>query len=255
MKHLLTTLATLAALSAAAPPAHAERLIASLSHHRVLITSSFVGTELVLFGSVEPDAATASRRDSYNLVVTVTGPRQTLVVRRKDRVFGIWANAQTRVFDKAPIYLAALSNKPLTDIASPGIQQKLGIGMANVPMPQHAAMQPDDLAFREALIRLKEKRGLYIEEPTSVTFLTPNLFRASIQIPAEAPVGNYQVDVKLFADGVSIARTSSALEVVKVGIEQFIAESARQHGLLYGLATTLMALLTGWFASLVFRRD
>jgi hypothetical protein len=40
-----------------------------------------------------------------------------------------------------------------------------------------------------------------------------------------------------------------------VGIEQFVANSARDHALLYGLATTLMALLTGWFASIVFRRD
>ena len=52
-----------------------------------------------------------------------------------------------------------------------------------------------------------------------------------------------------------IARTTSAFEVVKAGFEQFVANAARDHGLLYGLATALMALLTGWFASVVFRRD
>jgi uncharacterized protein (TIGR02186 family) len=88
-----------------------------------------------------------------------------------------------------------------------------------------------------------------------VTFLTPNLFRAGIRLPAEALVGSYEVEIKLFADGTNIARTSSALEVVKVGVEQFVATAARDYGLLYGLGTTLMALLTGWFASVVFRRD
>jgi uncharacterized protein (TIGR02186 family) len=233
----------------------AERLISSLSSHQVLVSSSFAGAELVLFGSVERDAATVPRRSGYNLVVTVIGPRQTLVTRRKDRIFGIWANAQSRTFVGVPSYLAVLSNKPLDEIASLGVQQRLDIGMDNVPLPQTAAMQPTDLLFRDALIRLKKERGLYIEEPNSVTFLTPNLFRASIRLPAEAPVGNYEVEIKLFADGTNIARTSSALEVVKVGVEQFIASSAREHGLIYGVCTALMALLTGWFASIVFRRD
>ena len=52
-----------------------------------------------------------------------------------------------------------------------------------------------------------------------------------------------------------------------VGQEQAVAslrvsvEAARQraecvdHALLYGLATVLMAVMTGWFASIVFRRD
>jgi uncharacterized membrane protein YfcA len=44
-------------------------------------------------------------------------------------------------------------------------------------------------------------------------------------------------------------------EVVKVGFEQFVAQAAREYGLLYGFATALMALLTGWLASVVFRKD
>jgi uncharacterized protein (TIGR02186 family) len=88
-----------------------------------------------------------------------------------------------------------------------------------------------------------------------VTFLTPTLFRATIKLPAEAPVGTYDVDVRLFADNIALARANSALEVVKVGIEAFIASAAQNHGILYGLFTTLMALATGWFASIVFRRD
>ena len=69
------------------------------------------------------------------------------------------------------------------------------------------------------------------------------------------PVGNFSIDVKLFADGAMVARTSSALEVTKTGFEQYVADAARDNGLLYGLATMLMALLTGWIASVVFRRD
>ena len=109
--------------------------------------------------------------------------------------------------------------------------------------------------FRAALVRLMRERGLYSEESNAVTFLTPTLFRAAISLPAQVPIGNYNVDVKLFADGNLIAHTDSAFEIVKVGFEQFVVNAARDHGLLYGLATAMMALLTGWIASVAFRRD
>src|SRR5262249_6875421 len=112
-----------------------------------------------------------------------------------------------------------------------------------------------DDPFRRALLRLEGKRGLYREEPNGVTFLTPALYRASIPLPAEVPVGLYDVDVKLFADGAMIARTNSALEVYKSGFEQVVTTAARDHGLLYGVTLVVMALATGWFASVIFRRD
>ncbi len=59
----------------------------------------------------------------------------------------------------------------------------------------------------------------------------------------------------MFADGALQSSAVSAFEIVKVGFEQFVANAAHDHGLLYGLTTAMMALMTGWFASVVFRRD
>lgn len=240
-------------------PAAAERLVTSLSQHRVFITSSYTGEELVLFGAVEPDAQSRPRRGGYDVVITVIGPRQELVTRRKERNMGIWVNADSRTFVNAPSYLAMLANRSLYAIANIDTQRRLQMGLDFFQLPQRigpdtADTVPDD-PFRSAFVRLKIAQGLYREEPNAVTFLTPNLFRATIPLPAVVPVGTYEVDVKLFADGAMIARTNSALEIIKVGFEQFVAESARHHGLLYGLATAMMALLTGWLASVVFRRD
>ncbi|MGD9924912.1 MAG: TIGR02186 family protein [Pseudorhodoplanes sp.] len=246
-----------ALLLLAAMPAGAERLITSLSSHQVLVTSSFTGIELVLFGSIERDAKTVSRKGEYDIIVTVAGPRETLVVRKKDHVLGIWTNAESRSFLKTPTYLGVLSNRPIGEIASAELLRRQEIGMYLVPRPALTSeiQSGEHDIFREALIRLRKQRKLYVEEPAGVTFLTPNLFRATIRLPAEAPVGNYDVDVRLFADGTELARAHSALEVVKVGIEQFIVNAAANHGILYGLFTTLMALATGWFASVIFRKD
>jgi uncharacterized protein (TIGR02186 family) len=249
----LTVLACMVAL-AIATPAAAERLVTSLSAHQVLISSNFTGTELVLFGSIERDAATIPRRGGYDIVVTVVGPREGIVTRLKSRFMGIWTNTESHTFDRAPTYLAVLTNRPLDAIVSPDMQRRLELGLQNFPLTEAGGKQPPQ-EFKDALIRLRKERGFYREENAALTFLTPNLFRTSITLPAESDIGNYEVDVRLFADGTPIARTSSALEIVKVGLEQFVASAARDHALLYGLAVVLMAMTTGWFASIVFRRD
>jgi uncharacterized protein (TIGR02186 family) len=259
VRRVVRSLVVVAALAASAVPAAAERLVASISNHRVMVTSNFTGDELVLFGGIERDAATVPRRGGYDIVITVIGPRQNLVTFRKDRVLGIWVNADSRVFENAPSYLAVLSNRPLDAITNGETLRRLQIGLDNVVLLQRASVNIADSArddpFRQSFLRIKSEHALYRQQENGVTFLTPALFRASIPLPAEVPIGNYEVDVKLFADGNIIARTPSAFEVYKAGFEQVVTSAARDHGFFYGLGTAGMALLTGWFASVVFRRD
>jgi uncharacterized protein (TIGR02186 family) len=239
--------------------ARAERLIVSVSNHRVTVTPNYSGEELVLFGSVERDATTPADRRAYDLVVTVLGPRADMVTRRKERKFGIWINTDYRQFLQVPSYLALFANRPFDQIASPEIARRQQLGMNNVLLTQrvgtdYADVVPND-AFRSAFIRLREQRGLYREDPAAITFLTPTLFRTGIPLPAAVPIGTYDVEIKLFASGALVTKTETAFEIVKVGFEQFVATSARQNGLAYGLVTAAMALMTGWMASIVFRKD
>jgi conserved hypothetical protein len=239
--------------------ARAEQLVVSLSNHRVQITSNFVGEDLVLFGTVEPDLGKTTRRGGYDLVVTVTGPRESLRTRRKERVLGIWVNVASREFVQVPSYLAILANRPFAEIAGPNTLRRLQIGIDNFLLTQRIGPDIGDTVrddpFRVAFVRLQRQHGLYSEISNGITFLTPAVFRAAIPLPANVPTGSYRVGVKLLADGVEIANTTTALEVIKAGFEQYVAEIATNNGLLYGIGTTLMALLTGWLASVVFRRD
>jgi uncharacterized protein (TIGR02186 family) len=260
MARIPLTLAALAlGVALAASPARAERLIASVSNHRVTVTPNYSGEELVLFGSVEKDAQTPANRANYDLVVTVSGPRADMVTRRKERRFGIWINTDSRQFLKVPSYLALFSNRPFDAIASPEVQRRQQLGLNNVLLtqrvgPDYADVVPAD-PFRRAFVRLRSEHGLYRESTSAVTFLTPTLFRTGIPLPGEVPIGTYDVEIKLFADGTLVTRTETAFEIVKVGFEQFIATTARQNGFTYGLVTAFMALMTGWMASIVFRKD
>jgi uncharacterized protein (TIGR02186 family) len=242
-----------------AEDAHAERLIVSVSNHRVTVTPNYAGEELVLFGSVEKDDKTPANRNNYDLVVTVSGPRADMVTRRKERRFGIWVNNDYRQFLKVPTYLALFSNRPFDAIAPPEVQRRQQLGLNNVLLmqrvgPDYADVVPND-AFRSAFVRLRSQHGLYREATSAVTFLTPTLFRTGIPLPGEVPIGTYDVEIKLFADGALVTRTDTAFEIVKVGFEQFVANTARQNGFAYGLVTAFMALMTGWMASIVFRKD
>ena len=242
-----------------AAPASAEKVVTSLSHHRVAITSSFTGEDLILFGAIEADAPGGQLRDNYDVVVTVIGPRQTYRTRRKERVLGIWVNVDSRPFLNVPSYLSVLANRPLTHITDGEVLRKEQVGLDNYLLTQRVGADFADTVredpFRAAFVRIENEFGLYNESATAVTFITPTVFRAAIPLPSAVPTGVYLTEIKLFAGGEIVGRSSTAFEITKAGFEEFVAEAARDHGLLYGLITAILALLTGWFASVVLRRD
>jgi uncharacterized protein (TIGR02186 family) len=262
-RRLLIGLALLAAAMPASRPAEAEQLVTSVSRHQVLVNSSFTGTSIVLFGTVEPDSPAARRRaertERYDIVVTVTGPKEAMVARRKERMFGIWTNTVARTFVNVPSYLAVMANRPFEQVTDVDTLRRLQIGFDNLVLPQQIGGDIADVVrddpMRSNFLRLKSERRLYVQSTNGVTLLTPTVYRADIPLPAEAPVGNYDVDVKVFAEKALLARSNSAFELVKVGFEQFVANAAHDYGLIYGLTTAMMAMLTGWFASVMFRRD
>jgi uncharacterized protein (TIGR02186 family) len=253
------TLAAAALALAATPAAAAERLVSSLSNHVIKITPNFIGTQLVLFGIVERDVESPPRRSGYDVVATVKGPPETLVVRRKERVVGIWVNTDSRTFVQVPSYLAALSSRPIEQIVSLDLARRLQLGLRRTLLPQQIGPDTADVVrddpFRSAFLRLKESRKLYVEQKDAVSFLTPILYNATIPVPAGVPTGTYNVELKLFADGALVASGTEAFDIVKFGFEQFVAEAAVNYGLFYGLATAAMAMMTGWLASVMFRRD
>jgi uncharacterized protein (TIGR02186 family) len=174
-------------------------------------------------------------------------------------VLGIWTNLGSRTFLNAPSYLAVLSNQPLEQIASAEVVRQQKLGIADKVFPQQLGIDVGDVMrddpFRTNFLRLKTQHEFYVQRTNGVTLLTPTVFRAEIPLPAQAPIGNYDVDVRAFADGTLLTSGNSAFEIIKVGFEQFVANAAQDYGLLYGVTTAMMALMTGWFASVVFRRD
>lgn len=245
-------------LALATAPAAAESLVTSLSTERIAITSNFTGASLVVFGAIERDAMTAPRPGGYDIVVTVRGPRGAVTVREKEQWGPFWFNMSNRLYIGTPAFVAVASNRPLDQIASQEMRRKLLLGVETAVSAQGdrtKAFDPEEPTFRSALIRIRRAQKLFSEAPDSVKFLTPSIFRAAARIPGTVPLGAYTVEVAALADGVQVAKSSARFVVIKSGAEEDIARAAREWPLLYGLAVSAMALLFGWIAGLIFRRD
>lgn len=242
------------ALLFGAAPAAAERLVISASQPDVRITSNFTGAELVLFGVAE-----GTSPGPYDVAITVRGPQETAVTWRKSHILGIWLNTDSRTFLDTPSYLAVATNRPATAIASAEILRREQIGLArNILIqrvgPDFADVVPDD-SFRAAFLRIKASEGLYEEQPEGVRFLSDTAFRATFALPGRARPGRYEVSAKLFRDGAMLAQAHTTFTIQKAGFEASLAEFAERDGLLYGLAVAAGALLVGFAANLLFRRD
>ncbi|GGE31448.1 membrane protein [Agaricicola taiwanensis] len=249
--------ALIAALVLMASPALAEGLTVSLSSHRIIIRSNFTGADVVLFGAIGRDASTISRSGSYDVVVTVRGPKRDIVVREKERILGFWVNWSSLTFPQIPDYLAISSSKPLAEIAGEAQRESLRLGLEeSLPLPVSKRMPPEEVARnRSSLIRLKQIERRYIYNATGVTFLNEALFRATVPLPANVPIGVFEVEVKLFSGGALLATQNTALEVVKAGFEADMADVARERPWTYGFVAAFLAVACGWLASVAFRRD
>ena len=222
---------------------------------RIAIGSNFTGAALSVTAVVERDAMTVPRAGGYDAVVSVRGPRGALSVWKKEHWGLLWLNRDQRKYIAVPAFISVLSNRPLEAIASESQRQRHRIGVAALVPEQSAARGGDSPEFRAALERLRRQEGLFQSNESAVRFITPNVLQGRIEIPGRAPLGQYDVDVALFADGVLLARAEQSFSVTKAGVEQLFTIVAHEMSLLYGLATSLIALFFGWLASAVFRRD
>ncbi len=238
----------------AAGEATAEQMTIATSTNEVKINSSFTGANITIFGAIERDAETVSRAAPYDVVALVFGPPQTVVARRKDRVLGIWINAQSETMISVPGFYAMSASNGVPEVATPELARKLQIGFDNIGFrtigPQQSAKE-----FRDAFVRLKQESGLYHQAPTGVDFIGNSIFRTTVWIPANVPVGDYRVMVYLFADGTLLAEADAPLEVMKTGTERFMFDVAHQQAAFYGIACVLLALFVGWLGGVIFRRD
>ncbi|MEV4608011.1 putative transmembrane protein (Alph_Pro_TM) [compost metagenome] len=234
-----------------------EGLDIGVSTNEIAIASDFRGADLTVFGAMTNPDELLLAIGSYDIIVTLEGPRDYATVRKKERIFGVWVNTDSMIFEQVPESYSIASTRQLDDPTQLPPINTAGVGI------EHLALNPigyirdvGELSdFREAYRRLKLAGGLYQKEASGVRFVSSSLFRASLRLPANVPDGVHIVRAYLFKSGTLLTQREIPLRVVKTGLEQAITDTAHNQPFAYGLLCVLIALVTGWGASIVFRKD
>lgn len=246
----------LAILLALVAPVQAERLVSQMSNDTVEITSSFMGERMSFFGAIVPDAGSEQKyvEGPFNVIVVVIGPTQTRVARQMSNVLGIWLNTDQVEFRNFPSYFHVLSSARLTDITD------VTTLTTNFILPESHTLVASGTdwwkgaVFGRELVRLMTEEGLFGVQENGVNFPSDNLYSARLTLPSNAPPGPYIALTYVFKNGEIVARKSEGFAVRKIGFERFLALSAVQQPLLYGLVCVILALFTGWLGGAVFKR-
>jgi len=247
----LLGLAVLAASLAAAAAAQ-ESVVTGLSADEIALNARFDGSDLFLFGAVRRDAPVPEDAGPLDIVVTLKGPERTVVVRKKARRFGIWVNTDAVQVRQAPSFYAVATTGPLDGILSQTAQLRYGIGMEQAVRRVGGALT-DTAPFAEALVRLKEANGSYVQAEGRVRIAEETLFQTRIEMPANLVEGDYAAEFFLVRDFSVTNRGEALIRVAKTGIERWLYNLSVGEPLLYGVGSVALALLAGWLANAVFR--
>ncbi len=231
----------------------AEEVVLGLSQDKVAITTSFDGSEILIFGAVKRERP-IPQGSPLQVVITITGPSGPVMVRRKSKWFGIWVNTDAVEIDRAPSFYAVATTAPISEVLSDteDLRHKVTIDRAirSVGAPDNIA---DAASFTDAAIRIRRNADLYQTLESGVALDQQTLFRTAIELPANLTEGDYATRIFLTRNGAVVSDYETSIHVRKVGLERFLFNMSRNQPALYGLMSLAIAIAAGWGASAAFR--
>ena len=227
-------------------------LVPEVSQHEVQVRQGFTGTELLLFGAIiDPIAQQAGGR--YDIVVVLKGPSEPIRVREKERIAGVWLNAEQTDFRSAPSFFAVASSRPIEQIVDEKTAAIYEFGTSYIQLSPSGVIDTDEQArFAAGLVDLKTRQGLYTEQVGGVRISEEVLYQARIELPSNVTTGIYTAETFAISRGRVLASATAEVAVRKVGFERFVENSANRHGLAYGLFAVVLSIGMGWAAGRFF---
>lgn len=234
--------------------ADAPVLVPDVSQREVVIQYSFTGADLLLFGAIlYPDGRRPDR--PADVIVVLKGPDQSIRMREKQKIAGIWINADSVRFQSAPSFYAMASSRPIEQIVDERTAAIYELGLDKLQLSPASINDIAELdRFQAGLADLRRRTGLYVERPGTVEITDGVLYRARLPLSARVIVGDYTAETFLVQDGRVVAAAVRDIAIRKSGFERFMALAAEQWPFLYGLTAIALAVGMGWAAGAIARR-
>lgn len=212
----------------------------------------------------------------YRAAVRLMGHPERLELKKLGKKGGIlWMPEADVAFENVPVIYQVLTSAPLRELGSPATLAQWSLGYdALIPASSPGA------ALRSELVKLKEHQGLFSIREGGLVRQTPDakptgahtagfrvagrapgviearpteLLRGSFRLPARVPPGDYSVDLIGFDKQGPVQLGSAMLRLKRVGAVRAMRRLAMDHGLLYGIAASVIAILVGLLTGLVFQ--
>lgn len=231
------------------------KLVPDVSQRQIDIVYSFTGAELLLFGAILYPGGRLPT-DRADIVVVLRGPAEPITIRKKERIAGIWINRRAARFETVPSYYAVAGSAPIDKLVDDWTATVYELDVNTLQLSPASGNSSDEITdFEKGLIDLRRRAGLFIESEHGVEISEGVLYRARLPLPARTPVGTYTAQTFLIQNGKVIAQARREIKIDKSGFERFVYVAAQRYSFLYGLTAVLIAVLLGWLAGVIFRRN
>lgn len=227
-------------------------LVPEISQHEVQVRQGFTGADLLLFGAIlSPEGSRAAQ--DYDIVVVLEGPVQSIVLREKQKMAGMWINADSMEFRSAPSYFAVASSRPIEKIVDDKTAAIYELGLKWLQLSPIGVIDPkEQRRFSAGLVDLMRRQGFYREDQGAVKISGQVLYQARMSLPSSVQIGTYTAETFAIRNGKVVASAITRVEVTKQGFERFVAVAAEERGLLYGLFAVFISVGMGWIAGRLF---
>lgn len=251
MRTLLALLVTLLLVSST--PALAQRLegrdrsilAAGLAEDSIDVEVNYTGSRVIVFA-----ATPQPQNETSGLAVALVGPVVPhRMIRRTD------AGDQRIDFVAAPQVLAIGAEPEIAGTLSPDIMIDAGLNAQTAAIPRlEQLLSPDLDNWRAAFVNLKMEQGLYTYGEAVFRRFEGGLSRATIELPTNAPPGDYTVRAVAFRDGQVVGESRQSFKLQRSGLDATLFDLSRNHGLIYGFVAVLLGVLVGGVAAWLGRK-
>jgi hypothetical protein len=207
----------------------------------------------------------------YEAAIRLMTQPERLELKKLGKKAGLlWMGAGTVTFENIPVVYQVLSSAPLADLGPQALRAQWMLG--------YESLIPDQVPgadLRGELVGLKQHDGLFAvregalarrQNPppafpldagaaqNSAPMAEPTQrLRGTFHLPASAPPGDYSVDLIAFKDQRAVHLASATLHVEHAGAVKIMRHLAIDHGLTYGGAASLIAIVVGLLTGILFR--
>ncbi|MFH2096146.1 MAG: TIGR02186 family protein [Bacteroidota bacterium] len=234
-------------LSRAATPYTVE-----IEPNLIHIGAGYNGARVLVKGEIPKDT---------DIVIQVTDAPEDVSLLKKGHVGGVlWMNTVTVTFSDLPkvclLYLPkSISVSALDrDVAL----QQLNMGFS--ALERQTTLMPEEenkaTLFQE-LVKLKTHEELYAQVENAISYQdkdgTMKSYTCEIQIPSRIKEGTYTIKACIVKNKGVLYTDNRQIKIAETGFPELISRLAFQHGTLYGVLATVIALIAGLLIGFIFK--